>query len=97
MEVAGATDVDVHYRGPNRCQSLISGIMSWALDEGRINAHPALRIRRCGEERSRDIVMSAEKLRAFWTDIEQAHANATLAMRVLLLVGCDLRQRQRTP
>ena len=72
----------------NCCQPLISGILSWTLDEGRATAHPALRIRRRGEERGRDIVMTADKVRLFWTDIEKAHANATIAMRALLLVGC---------
>lgn len=71
----------------NRCQSVISAVFSWALDEGLIKAHPALRIRRRGEERSRDFVMTAEQLRAFWSGLDTMFENAAIATRLLLLTG----------
>ena len=71
----------------NRCQSLISAILSWALDEGYTNSHPALRIRRRGEETSRELVMNDAQLKAFWTGIEGLLPNATTAIKLLLLTG----------
>jgi integrase len=71
----------------NRCQSVISAVFSWALDEGRIASHPALRIRRRGEERSRDLVMSGEEVQAFWQHLDGVFANAALAMKLLLVTG----------
>lgn len=71
----------------NRCQSVISAVFSWALDEGLVRAHPALRIRRRGEERSRDLVMSSEELKEFWQGLESLFENATIAIKLLLLTG----------
>ena len=74
----------------NRCQSLISAVLSWALDEGRIDFHPALRIRRRGEERSRELVMSADQLKSFWPALDGLHDNATAMIKLLLFLGCRL-------
>ena len=71
----------------NRAQSLISAVLSWALDEGRITSHPALRIRRRGQERQREIVMTPEQLKAFWKALDDVHPNAMRAIKLLLLLG----------
>ena len=71
----------------NRCQSVISAVFSWALDEGRISTHPALRIRRRGEERSRELVMSSEQVKDFWQRLDSIFENAAIAIKLLLLTG----------
>lgn len=71
----------------NRCQSVISAVFSWALDEGMIKAHPALRIRRRGEERSREFVMTDDQLREFWSELDTMFGNAAIATRLLLVTG----------
>jgi len=71
----------------NRCQSVISAVFSWALDEGRVAAHPALRIRRRGEERSRDLIMANDQLQAFWAGLDGLFENAAMAIRLLLVTG----------
>ena len=76
----------------NRCQSVISAVFSWALDEGRIEAHPALRIRRRGEEHSRDIIMTSEQLRQFWPELDALFENAKCAIKLLLLTGQRLNE-----
>ena len=74
----------------NRAQALISAVLSWALDEGRIASHPALRIRRRGQEKSREFVMTDEQLRAFWQRLEGARDNAQMMIKLLTLIGCRL-------
>lgn len=77
----------------NRCQSVISAVYSWALDEGYVKAHPALRIRRRGEERSREMVMTNDQVRAFWTALDDGvFANAAVAIRLLLMTGQRLNE-----
>lgn len=71
----------------NRCQSVISAVFSWALDEGLVKTHPALRIRRRGEERSREFVMTDDQLREFWSELDTMFENAAIATRLLLLTG----------
>lgn len=74
----------------NRAQSLISAVFSWALDEGRIVNHPALRIRRRGLEKSREFVMSDEQLRAFWRRLDDVRDNTKFIIQLLTLLGCRL-------
>ncbi|WP_041319937.1 tyrosine-type recombinase/integrase [Hyphomicrobium denitrificans] len=71
----------------NRCQSVISAVFSWALDEGLVRSHPALRIRRRGEERVREFVMTDDQLRAFWAKLDGMFENAAIAVRLLLITG----------
>ena len=71
----------------NRCQSVISAVFSWALDEGRVSAHPALRIRRRGEERVRELVMTSEQVKDFWQRLDSIFENAAIAIKLLLLTG----------
>lgn len=84
----------------NRCQSLISAVFSWALDEGLIAAHPALRIRRRGEERVRELVMAPEELKAFWSALNELRNTSATILRLLVLLGgrlnevCGARRRE---
>ena len=71
----------------NRCQSLISSVFSWALDEGLIEAHPALRIRKRGAEKPRDQVMTDEELRRFWHALEGLDEHVRQVLKLLLLLG----------
>lgn len=71
----------------NRCQSVISAVFSWALDEGRVDTHPALRIRRRGEEKSRELILTNEQLREFWNGLGGLFPNAAVAIKLLLVTG----------
>lgn len=74
----------------NRCQAVISAVFSWALDEGKVQAHPALRIRRRGEERIREFVMTDEQLRAFWAKLDALFDKPATVIKLLLVTGCRL-------
>ena len=74
----------------NRCQSLISAVFSWALDEGRIRSHPALRIRRRGQETQREFVLTYDQLRSFWKELDELRDNASTILKLLLFLGCRL-------
>ncbi len=76
----------------NRCQSLISAVFSWALDEALISSHPALRIRKRGAETARDTVMSDDQLRAFWHGLDEVGEPAVTILKLLLLLGCRLQE-----
>ena len=71
----------------NKCQTLISSVFSWALDEGRINAHPSIGLRRRGEDKQRDRIMSDAELRKFWSAISTEPRNIANALRLLTLLG----------
>jgi integrase len=51
----------------NRLLARISRLFSFALERDWISANPAFRIKKPGEERSRDRVLSREELRELWT------------------------------
>lgn len=69
----------------NRSQALISAVLNWALAEDKIDANPAHGIRKRAAETSRERVMTADELKAFW----QALADTPVdnAVRLLLLLG----------
>ena len=50
----------------NRLLALISKIFNWAVDEEIIEASPAMRLQRPGEEKDRERVLSAEEIAALW-------------------------------
>lgn len=74
----------------NRCQSLISAVFSWSLDESKIDHHPALRIRRRGEERSRELIMTSGQLKLFWAMLDELPENSATIIKLLLLTGARL-------
>ena len=50
----------------NRLLALISKVFSWAVDEEIIQASPAIRLPRPGEEKDRERVLSAEEIGRLW-------------------------------
>lgn len=76
----------------NRCQTLISSVFSWALDEGMIEAHPALRIRKRGAEKPRDQVMTDDELRQFWLALDDLDEHVRQVLKLLLLLGSRLNE-----
>lgn len=76
----------------NRSQTVISAVFSWALDEGLVAAHPALRIRKRGAEIPRDSVMNDEQLREFWAGLETVGEPAAAIIKLLLLLGSRLQE-----
>jgi integrase len=76
----------------NRCQTVISSVFSWALDEGLITSHPALRIRKRGAETPRDSVMSDQQLTAFWCELETIGEPVATIIKLLLLLGSRLQE-----
>ena len=73
----------------NRAQSLISGILSWAVNEGRLETTPAYRIPKRGIERPRERVLSPKEIALFWQilDAEPAEWPLTRALRLALITG----------
>src|SRR5262249_10250194 len=53
----------------NRVQSLVSGIFSFGLDVGLIEAHPCYRLRKRGVENVGRRVLSDPEIRLFWNEI----------------------------
>ena len=76
----------------NRCQTLISSVFSWALDEGVIDAHPALRIRKRGAEKPRDQIMTDDELRQFWHALDDLDEHVRQVLKLLLLLGSRLNE-----
>jgi len=76
----------------NRAQAVISAVFSWALDEGLIIAHPALRIRKRGAETPRNSVMPDEQLAAFWRELESIGQPVATILKLLLLLGSRLQE-----
>jgi len=54
----------------NRVLSLISKLCNWAIDEGKITANPAARIKKQPES-GRDRELSADEVLALWTALDQ--------------------------
>lgn len=79
----------------NHCQSLISAVLSWSLDEGKIETHPALRIRRRGQSKPRAFVLTDDQLQTFWQGLDGLHRNAAIMIRLLLLLGSRLGETSR--
>ena len=69
----------------NRAQSLISAVLNWALAEDILEANPAHGIRKRGQERQRERVMTAEELKAFWGALTDQAIDR--ALKLLLLLG----------
>jgi integrase len=73
----------------NRVQSLISGIFTFALDAGELQAHPCFKLSKRGVERVGDRILSDTELRLFWHNvIEPPVVRRTgLGLRLILLTG----------
>lgn len=69
----------------NRCQAVISAVLSWAMDEDLIEHSPAHGIRKRGQEVPRERVLSFTELRAFWNSLGDTQMDS--AVKLLLLLG----------
>ncbi len=71
----------------NRIQSLLSAAFQWAIDEGRIDIHPASRIRKQGKENARDRAASDDEIRAIWRATFEIAPQIGRVIRLLLITG----------
>jgi integrase len=61
----------------NRILARVSRLFSFAVERDWIEANPALRIVKPGDERSRDRVLSRDELRELWTALHETQAKDT--------------------
>ncbi len=71
----------------NACQALISAVFSWAVDEGRVASHPALRVRKRGAAAPRHRMLTNAEVKAIWHGTEQLGADTRTVIRLLMLLG----------
>ena len=71
----------------NRIQSLLSAAFQWAIDEGRIDIHPASRIRKQGKENARDRAATDDEIRAIWHATSEIAPQIGRVIRLLLITG----------
>ena len=71
----------------NRCQTVISSTFSWAQDEGRVDSHPATRIRKQVPNTFRSRVYSDDELQKIWKAADQLNPSRCAAVRLLMLTG----------
>jgi integrase len=73
----------------NRVQSLISGIFTFAIDAGLLDAHPSHRLRRRGKENVGTRVLADAEIKLFWHRIVDPPLTrrAGLALRLALLTA----------
>lgn len=85
----------------NRCQSVITAVGNWAVDEDILDANPAHGIRKRGLETQRTRVMGDAELVMFWAALTD-HVQDN-AIRLLLLLGqrrsevCYASENELTP
>jgi site-specific recombinase XerD len=58
----------------NRVLERISALFTFAVDQDWIEANPAWRIRKPGQERSRDRVLTRDELRELWPALHETEA-----------------------
>jgi integrase len=82
-------DVSKAASGPqaNACQSLISAVFSWAVDEGRLASHPAMRIRKRGAAAPRHRMLTNPEIKAIWQGTVKLGADTRTVVRLLMLLG----------
>jgi integrase len=73
----------------NRVQSLLSGIFSFGLDAGLVEANPCYRLRKRGVENIGRRVLSDAEIRLFWNGVVEPPSvrRIGLGLRLALLVG----------
>ena len=69
----------------NRCQSLVSGVMNWAVSEDLLDVSPTHGITKRGAETVRQRVLSDAELKTFWGALRPTRIDD--AIRLLLLLG----------
>jgi integrase len=71
----------------NRIQSLLSAAFQWAIDEGRIESHPASRIRKQAKENARDRAATDDEIIAIWKASFTLAPQIGRVIRLLMLTG----------
>ena len=74
VDVGELRDRLVTSSGPvssNNIVTLFNRIMNWAVDEGLIEFNPAHRLRKVGDERPRERVLSESEILAFWQALDR--------------------------
>ena len=73
----------------NRVQSLVSVVFSFAVDSDLIDANPCTRLRKRGEERAGERVLTDPEIRLFWRKVVEPPASRQtgLGLRLALLTG----------
>jgi integrase len=51
--------------------TLINRVLNWAVDEGLVEYNPASRLRKAGNSRPRERVLTAQEIRTFWLAIDR--------------------------
>ena len=73
----------------NRVQSLVSVVFSFAVDSDLMDANPCTRLRKRGEERAGERVLTDPEIRLFWRKVVEPPATPQtgLGLRLALLTG----------
>lgn len=71
----------------NRRMSTIRKIFNWALSRGIVEANPAARMERIGEEKPRDRVLADHELRLIWQAAAELGAPFGCALQLLMITG----------
>ena len=71
----------------NRCQTLVSSVLNWALDEDLLEANPPHGVRQRGHETPRERVMTEAELRAFWNALTGSPLDNSLRLLLCLANG----------
>jgi integrase len=89
IELVEAVVSEGHETLANRLQSLVSGIFTFALDAGLVEANPCYRLRKRGVENVGRRILSDDEIRLFWFGIvEPPRARRVgLGLRLALLTG----------
>jgi integrase len=76
----------------NRLQSLVSVVFSFALDADLIDANPCTRLKKRGEERVGDRVLTDPEIRLFWAKVVDKPLSRTtgLGLRFALMTGARI-------
>lgn len=73
-DVREIRDVVLERAGPiqsNRVVALFNRVMNWAVDEDRAKFNPAARLKKVGEERRRERILTNEELARLWAELDQ--------------------------
>ncbi len=73
-DVGAVRDEVLEKAGPiqsNRVVALFNRVANWAVEEGHAKFNPAVRLRKLGEERRRERVLTPDEFVRLWVDIER--------------------------
>ena len=73
----------------NRAQSLISAVLNWAVNEGRLDHAPTFRLSKRGLETPRERVLTPSELRTFWSGLADGPLGQSIEriLRLALVTG----------